>query len=42
MCIRDRRKVEREALSGFTPEEKEQFTQYLCRMYGNLTGKDIE
>ncbi|SCJ05678.1 Salmolysin [uncultured Clostridium sp.] len=36
------RKVEREALAGFTPEEKEQFTQYLCRMYGNLTGKDIE
>lgn len=33
--------VEQISLQGFTPEEKEQFQNYLSRMYTNLTGKKI-
>ena len=29
-------------LSGFTEKEKEEFTSYLCRMYHNLTGREIK
>lgn len=35
-------RVKEESLKGFTEKEKEQFTEYLCRMYYNLTGKAIE
>ena len=33
--------VEQISLQDFTPEEKEQFQNYLSRMYTNLTGKKI-
>lgn len=33
--------VEQISLQGFNPEEKEQFQNYLSRMYTNLTGKKI-
>lgn len=33
--------VETKALTGFSEEEKEQFKDYLCRMYYNLSGKNI-
>jgi len=32
---------EKLALRGFTETEKEQFSDYLSRMYGNLTGKAL-
>jgi DNA-binding MarR family transcriptional regulator len=34
--------VEGVALQGFNPVEREQFIAYLCRMYRNLSGKEIE
>jgi DNA-binding MarR family transcriptional regulator len=34
--------VEKEALNGFTQSEREQFIEYLGRMYGNLTGKTLD
>lgn len=34
--------VEEESLQGFSEEEKEQFREYLGRMYHNLTGKTLE
>lgn len=34
--------VETMALDGFSEAEKEQFKAYLCRMYHNLSGKDLE
>lgn len=34
--------VEKESLNGFTKSEQEQFINYLCRMYRNLSGKEIE
>lgn len=34
--------VEDASLKGFTPEEVKQFEEYLCRMYHNLTGKEID
>lgn len=34
--------VEDYALSGFTQVEKEQFESYLCRVYKQLTDKEIE
>lgn len=34
--------VEEIALSGFTKEEKERFIAFLCRMYHNLTGREID
>lgn len=33
--------VEQISLEGFSDEEKQQFQDYLCRMYTNLTGKEI-
>lgn len=33
--------VEQISLKGFSDEEKQQFKDYLCRMYTNLTGKEI-
>lgn len=29
-------------LDGFSEREKEEFTSYLCRMYKNLTGREME
>ena len=34
--------IEGISMSGFSPEEKEQFVGCLCRMYRNLTGKSLE
>ena len=34
--------VENISLSGFTETEKKQFVEYLCRMYHNLTGRNID
>ena len=34
--------VEKEALDGFSKSEQEQCIGYLCRMYRNLTGKELE
>lgn len=34
--------VEDQALEGFTKEEKDQFNDYLYRMYFNLSGKNME
>ena len=34
--------IEEVSLRGFTPEERERFLDYLCRMYRNLTGKSLE
>lgn len=34
--------VEEVSLRGFTPDERERFLDYLCRMYRNLTGKVLE
>ncbi len=34
--------VEAESLQGFSEQEKEQFREYLGRMYHNLTGKTLE
>lgn len=34
--------IEEQSLQGFTPEEREQFIDFLCRMYQNLTGKAME
>lgn len=34
--------IEQTALNTFTPEERQQFTHYLCRMYQNLTGREID
>lgn len=34
--------VEQSALNGFSDDEKAKFKEYLCRMYHNLSGKDIE
>ncbi len=34
--------VEKDALSGFTESEREQFIGYLGRMYVNLTGKALD
>lgn len=34
--------IEREALQGFDPAERAQFISYLCRMYRNLSGKELE
>lgn len=36
------KEVEEESLKGFSVEEREQFQEYLSRMYENLTGKVIE
>lgn len=33
--------VEQISLKGFSEDEKKQFQEYLCRMYTNLTGKEI-
>lgn len=33
--------VEEVSMKGFTESEKEQFIEYLCRMYQNLTGKNL-
>lgn len=35
-------RVEEAALQGFSPDERERFLGYLCRMYRNLTGKSLE
>lgn len=34
--------VEADALHDFSEEEKEQLRKYLCRMYKNLTKRDLE
>lgn len=34
--------IEKQSMQGFTPEERDRFIGYLCRMYQNLTGKAIE
>ena len=34
--------VEKDALAGFSPQEQEAFSSYLCRMYHNLTGNTID
>ena len=34
--------VEAESLQGFSEQEKEQFREYLGRMYHNLTGKQLD
>lgn len=34
--------IEEISMQGFTKEEQEQFLSYLCRMYRNLAGKEIE
>lgn len=34
--------VEAGALAGFSGEERRLFREYLCRMYRNLTGNDME
>lgn len=34
--------VELTSLKGFTPAEKQQFSEYLARMYQNMTGHPIE
>lgn len=34
--------IEEVSMQGFTPDEREQFLDYLCRMYRNLTGKSLE
>jgi DNA-binding MarR family transcriptional regulator len=34
--------VEKDALNGFSESERQQFIDYLCRMYGNLTGKTLD
>jgi MarR family transcriptional regulator, organic hydroperoxide resistance regulator len=34
--------VEKAALDGFAESEQEQFIGYLCRMYRNLSGKELE
>jgi DNA-binding MarR family transcriptional regulator len=34
--------IEEVSLQGFTQNEKDQFLNYFCRMYQNLTGKDLE
>ena len=36
------RQVEAESLQGFSEQEKEQFREYLGRMYHNLTGKRLD
>ena len=35
-------KVEAISLQGFSAQEKEQFKDYLSRMYMNLAGKELE
>ena len=30
------------SLAGFTEEERQQFAEYLRRMYRNLTGREID
>ncbi len=35
-------RIDEISLDGFSPEERRQFTEYLCRMYRNLTGKALE
>lgn len=34
--------VEREALRGFSEEETARFSEYLARLYENLTGREME
>lgn len=34
--------VEQKALTGFSEEERNQFKSYLCRMYENLSDKQID
>jgi len=34
--------VERKALENFSEEERRSFESYLCRMYHNLTGKEMK
>lgn len=34
--------IEDVSMKSFTPEEREQFLGYLCRMYQNLAGKVLE
>jgi DNA-binding MarR family transcriptional regulator len=34
-------KVDRISLQGFSEQEQQQFYDYLCRMYHNLTGKSV-
>lgn len=34
--------IEKKSLANFTEEEKQQFIDYLCRMYQNLSGKELE
>ena len=34
--------VEEQELTGFTDQEIKQFTQYLCKLYSNLTGRTID
>lgn len=34
--------IEEKSLANFTDEEKAQFTEYLCRMYKNLSDKEME
>ncbi len=34
--------VEEQSLQGFSEEEGQQFLEYLCRMYQNLTGKPLK
>lgn len=34
--------VEEISMEGFTQSEREQFLDYLCRMYQNLTGKAVK
>jgi len=36
------KEIEEVSLQGFTQCEKDQFLDYFCRMYQNLTGKDLE
>ena len=36
------KEVEHQALLDFSEEEKEQLQKYLCRMYHNLSGREIE
>ena len=33
--------IEKISLDGFTEQEREQFKEYLSRMYINLTGKEL-